>query len=198
LNKSANFSDTSLVMVAVVPSTRDLDIARLLGWYRIPLKSAPKIIAVDYLAFYQTSAFPKSQRAQIQWIAPILGHELTTRAELMQDQADHPRAREEYFKIQLGPLIELKEPIPAKNWKRVTFFYTTGKHLKSAESLSDLPVHDEERPILWQALRERALKSEEYRANDLPEIPLDPSLLAFLSGISIADSKESSTNEKTN
>jgi hypothetical protein len=67
-----------------------------------------------------------------------------------------------------------------------------------AESLSDLPVHDEERPILWQALRERALKSEEYRANDLPEIPLDPSLLAFLSGISIADSKESSTNEKTN
>ncbi len=188
MNLSASISDTSLVMVAVIPSTRDLDIARLLGWYRIPLKSAPKIIAVDYLAFYQTAAFPKDQRAQIRWVAPILGHELTTRSELMQDQADHPRAKEEYFKIQLGPLQELKNPIPAQNWKRVTFFYTTGQRIKTAESLNDLPVHDEERPILWQALRERALKSEEYQANDLPEIPLDPALLALLSGFTRSDS----------
>lgn len=188
MNQSASISDTSLVMVAVIPSTRDLDIARLLGWYRIPLKSAPKIIAVDYLAFYQTSAFPKDQQAQIRWLAPILGHELTTRAELMHDQADHPRAREEYFKIQLGPLLELNRPLPAKNWKRVTFFYTTGQRIKAATSLNDLPVHDEERPILWQALRERALKSEEYRADELPEIPLDPALLALLSGFARTDS----------
>lgn len=188
MNQSAVISDTSLVMVAVIPSTRDLDIARLLGWYRIPLKSAPKIIAVDYLAFYQTSAFPKDQQGQIRWLAPILGHELTTRAELMQDQADHPRAREEYFKIQLGPLLELKNPLPAKNWKRVTFFYTTGQRIKAARSLNDLPVHDEERPILWQALRERALKSEEYQANELPEIPLDPALLALLSGFTRSNS----------
>ena len=67
MNQSTSISDTSLVMVAVIPSTRDLDIARLLGWYRIPLKSAPKIIAVDYLAFYQTSAFPKDEQGQIRW-----------------------------------------------------------------------------------------------------------------------------------
>ena len=184
MNQSAAISDTSLVLVAVIPSTRDLDIARLLGWYRIPLKSAPKIIAVDYLAFYQTSAFPRDQKALIRWMAPILGHELTTRAELMQEKADQPREREEYFKIQLGPLLELKKPLPAKSWKRVTFFYTTGQRIKNAESMNDLPVHDEERPILWQALRERALKSEEYQANELPEIPLDPALLALLSGFS--------------
>jgi hypothetical protein len=105
----------------------------------------------------------------------------------MQDQADHPRAREEYFKIQLGPLLELKTPLHAKNWKRVTFFYTTGQRIKAATSLSDLPVHDEERPILWQALRERALKSEEYQASELPEIPLDPALLALLSGFARTD-----------
>ncbi len=188
MNQSTSISDTSLVMVAVIPSTRDLDIARLLGWYRIPLKSAPKIIAVDYLAFYQTSAFPKDQQGQIRWLAPILGHELTTRAELMHDQVDHPRAKEEYFKIQLGPLIELQKPLPAKNWKRITFFYTTGQRIKAASSLNDLPVHDEERPILWQALRERALRSEEYQASELPEIPLDPVLLALLSGFSCSDS----------
>jgi hypothetical protein len=45
---------TSLILVAVLNNPRDLEIARLLGWYRIPLRSAPKVIAVDYLAFYQT------------------------------------------------------------------------------------------------------------------------------------------------
>ena len=60
--------------------------------------------------------------------------------------------------------------------------------MKTASSLDDLPVHDEERPILWQALRERALKSEEYQANELPEILLDPALLALLGGFTRTDS----------
>lgn len=183
MNLSVDLPDTSLVMVALIPSPRDLDIARLLGWYRIPLKTAPKIIAVDHLAFYQPSAFPKGDQMLIRWLAPIRGHELTTRSEILQNQPDHPRAREEYFKLQLGPLIELREPIPAKGWKRITFFYTTGERVKLAQSINDLPVHDEERPILWQALRERALKSEEYRADQLPEELIDPAILALLSGL---------------
>lgn len=183
MNLSVDLPDTSLVMVALIPSPRDLDIARLLGWYRIPLKTAPKIIAVDHLAFYQPSAFPKRDQMLIRWLAPIRGHELTTRSEIIQNQPDHPRAREEYFKLQLGPLIELSEPIPAKGWKRITFFYTTGERVKLAQSINDLPVHDEERPILWQALRERALKSEEYRADQLPEELIDPAILALLSGL---------------
>ena len=119
----------------------------------------------------------------IRWLAPIRGHELTTRSEIIKNQPDHPRAREEYFKMQLGPLIELSQPIPAKGWKRITFFYTTGERVKHAKSINDLPVHDEERPILWQALRERALKSEEYRADQLPEELIDPAILALLSGL---------------
>ncbi|NLE92862.1 MAG: hypothetical protein GX599_02575, partial [Chloroflexi bacterium] len=98
---------------------------------------------------------------------------------------DHPRANEEYFKLQLGSLIELPEPIPAGSWKRVTFFYTTIRHIKAAKTLSDLPVHDQERPVLWAALRERAARGESYLASPLPEIPLDPALLALLSGIAV-------------
>lgn len=83
--------DTSLVLVAIIPNKRDLDIARMLGWYRIPLKSAPKIISVDYIAFYQTAAFNERERWQIRWMAPIQGgHELTTRLDLFRDEADHP------------------------------------------------------------------------------------------------------------
>ena len=175
--------DTSLVLVAIIPDQRDLDIARLLGWYRIPLKNAPKVIAVDYLALYQTGSFGTAERWQIKWLAPIVGHELTTREQLFRDQPDHPRASEEYFKLQLGSLIELPKPIPAGSWKRVTFFYTTMRHVREANELGDLPVHDQERPVLWAALRERASRNETYNAAPLPEIPLDPALIALLSGI---------------
>ena len=180
--KSAAPPDTALVLVAIARDQRDLEIARVLGWYRIPLKSAPKVISVDYLALYQTSAFPQEQRWQIRWVAPILGHELTTRAELLRDQPDHPRAREEYFKLQLGPLQELARPILADNWKRVTFFYTTLGRVRQAAVLADLPVHDEERAVLWQSLRERALKANEYHASELPQMPIDPAILALFTG----------------
>ncbi|MFZ3071102.1 MAG: hypothetical protein WA110_08285 [Anaerolineaceae bacterium] len=183
MNTLNDIPETSLVLVAIVPNQRDLDIARLLGWYRIPLKSAPKVISVDYLALYQTGAFPEAERWQIHWIAPILGHELTTRMELLHDQADHPRAREEYFKLQLGSLRALPKPIQAGSWKRVTFFYTTMRRVNQAETLSDLPVHDDERPVLWQSLRERALRANEYQAGELPQLPVDPAILALFSGL---------------
>jgi hypothetical protein len=46
-----------LVLAAVVRQPRDLGIARVLGWYRIPVGTAPKTLRVDWLAFYQTAAF---------------------------------------------------------------------------------------------------------------------------------------------
>lgn len=172
--------DTALILVAILPNQRDLDIARLLGWYRIPLKSAPKVISVDFLALYQTAAFDEEERWQINYIAPIKGHELTTRRELLRDDQNHPRANEEYFKLQLGPLYKLPKPIPAGKWRRVTFFYTTGRHFATAETINDLAVHDEEREVLWRSLRERALSANEYHAEQLPELPSDPVILSLL------------------
>lgn len=171
---------TSLVLVAVINDQRDLEIARLLGWYRIPLRTAPKVIYVDYLAFYQTGAFGEN-RWQIQTIAPVLGHELTTRGELLRDQQDHPRAKEEYYKIMLGPLESLPKPVQADQWRRVTFLYTTGEYLLAANTLKDLVVRSEERNLLWQALRERAVRS--YGEPGLPEIDLTDDILAALLGI---------------
>ena len=150
--------DTDIILVAVLPNPKDLDIARLLGWYRIPLKSSPKVISVDYLAFYQTGAFGEDDRWKIKIIAPVRGHELTTRRELFKDEPDHPRSSEEYYKIQLGPLQSLDRPIIADRWRRITFFYTTGELLRNAVTIRDLIVSGEERLLLWKSLRERAEK----------------------------------------
>src|SRR5215207_3652905 len=106
---------TDLVLVVFLPTPRDMEIARLLGWYRIPLRTAPKVVTVDYLAFYQPSTFGEHS-GQIEFISQVKGHELTTRAELLNDETDHPRAKEEYFKIQLGGLERLREPIKTDKW----------------------------------------------------------------------------------
>ncbi|MEA3352035.1 MAG: hypothetical protein U9Q82_15620 [Chloroflexota bacterium] len=174
---------TDLILVAFIPNRRDLEIARVLGWYRIPLTTAPKVIAVDYLAFYQPAAFGKDHKWCIEYIASVRGHELVTRAELLCDEPDHPRASEQYFKIQLGPLMKLPDPIHTDKWKRITFFYTTGKYLSKADTTNDLVVYGEERKLLWRALRERAAQSHSYVAADIPEVDVDPSVLALLLGI---------------
>lgn len=171
---------TSLVLVAVINHSRDLEIARLLGWYRIPLRTAPKVIGVDYLAFYQTGAFG-DEKWRIDYIAPVRGHELTTRAELLKTEPDHPRAREEYYKVQIGPLERLAKPILAETWRRITFLYTTGEYLLQAETVNDLVVQSDERQLLWQALRERA--SQGYGDTYLPEVDLPEEVLALLLGI---------------
>src|SRR3990172_7192581 len=173
---------SDLVLVCLMPKPRDLEIARLLGWYRIPLRSAPKVVAVDFLAFYQTSMFAQG-KWRIEFIAPVRGHELTTRGELLQDERDHPYASLEYFKLQIGPLVRLPTPILANKWRRITFFYTTGEYLLQAHTIDDLIVTSEERPILWQALRERASQEEIYSGEMMPGEDIDATLLASLLGL---------------
>jgi len=175
-------SAEALILVAVLPAQRDLEIARLLGWYRIPLRYAPKVVAVDYLAFYQTGAFGSQDRWQIAWYAAVKGNELTSRRDLFREEPDHPRAVEEYYKIQIGPLQLLERPLPAKSWKRITFLYTTGALFQTAETINDLVVRSEERDLLWRSLRERALETGQYQAAELPEFDLDPAILAMLGG----------------
>lgn len=174
-------SSTSLVLVCLLPTPRDLEIARLLGWYRIPLRTAPKVVAVDYLAFYQPAAFG-DRGGQIEYVAQVKGHELTTRGELLKDEADHPRAREEYYKIQLGGLEKLQEPIKSEKWKRITFLYTTGEYLLQAKTLNGLVVDGDERQLLWRSLRERAENEQLYKT-DLPEVDIPPEVLIALLGI---------------
>jgi len=174
----------------VIPTLRDLEIARLLGWYRIPLRTAPKVVTVDYLAFYQPSTFGERGK-RIEFIAEVRGHELTTRAELLKDELDHPRAREEYYKIQIGPLEKLNEPISADKWKRLTFLYSTGEYLLNAKLLNELVIKSEEREILWRNLRERAKNKQIYKA-DLPETDLPPEILMVLLGINEAKNNKDS------
>ncbi len=179
--------ETALILVAVMPSPNDMEIARLLGWYRIPLRLAPKLIDVDYILFYQTGKFAPGHQSVIEVYAEVKGHELTTRSELIRDEPDHPRAKEEYFKVELGPLCSLPYPIRAEKWKRISFFYTLGNLVNQAEIINDLVVRTDDREILWNTIREKGLAL--YTGNEKTTQPIpEGELLKLLEQVFILNS----------
>ena len=128
------------VLVAIMNSRRDIVIAREDSWYRIPVQYAPESIGeAVVLAFYFTRAFGEEKWA-IHWYAEVRGYELVRRRDLFPDQADHKRADDRYYKMQIGPLIRRDPPIPSMRWRRITFIQSTWDRFTAAEEINDLYV----------------------------------------------------------
>ena len=148
------------VLVAYVPKPADFEIVQTAGWYRIPQKHAPKGLHAEYFAFYFGRHFG-SQKWAIHYYAPQVGNELTTRLALFPDQPNHPRANEMYYKVQLGPLQTLAQPIVSLRWRRITFLHTTWDRFQDASEINVLFVDGE--PYvdrLYATLKERGIQAE--------------------------------------
>ena len=132
------FHSSDRVLVAIMNNRRDFEIARDEGWYRIPAKRAPQSTTeAAVLAFYFTKAFG-DDKWSIRWYAPVRGHELVRRRDLFPDEPDHSRADEVYYKLQLGPLMQLERPISSLRWRRITFIETSWDRFTAAEEINEL------------------------------------------------------------
>jgi hypothetical protein len=138
---------------------RDLEIARHEGWYRIPLKRAPRRVGADYLAFYQTKAFGDEKWA-VNYYAPTRRYRLVTRAELLPAEAGHPRAAEPYYKVEIGPLQRLPRSIPSRRLRRITFIPTNLERLLGAEEINDLWDRGSREDRLWEAFKREGIEAE--------------------------------------
>jgi len=165
------------VLVVILNNEIDLERARDAGWYRIPQRRAPRRIGADYLAFYQTGAFRQQPEAQtISFLAPTHRYRLMTRRELLPEEADHPRAGDYYYRIDIGPLERLPRPVRATTFRRLTFIHTTLARLLAAEDVKDLFIDDDPFEQLWSALREHNLRPLKNRLAG--ERPVDITLRA--------------------
>ena len=151
--------EESPVLVAVMNSPRDFDIACQEGWYRIPVKHAPRRLGAEVLAFYQTKAFGEEGWA-INYCAPIHRIHLVQRRDLLPQEANHPRADDWYYKIETGPLQRLPHPIPSRRLRRITFIPTTLARLLSAQEINDLWLGSEEEERLWEAFKQDEMEVE--------------------------------------
>ncbi len=167
----------SPVLVVVLNDAADLGRVRQAGWYRIPLARAPRRIAADFLAFYQTAAFPPAERWSVRWFAPVRGYKIAPRRELIPDEPDHPRADQHYYKITLGGLTPLPRPVPSRRLRRITFIPTTLARLLQAEEINDLWIKSSAQERLWAALKQAGLDAEIERQyplrEDLPQYVAD-------------------------
>ena len=148
----------STVLVAVINNEQDLCRAAEEGWYRIPQRRAPRRIGADYLAFYLTAGCGRPQEAHsVPFFAPVRRYQLLARRELLPQESDHPRAGDYYYRIEIGPLLRLEHPVPARSYRRLTFIHTTLDRLLSAEDVLELFRQDDPFETLWGALRENRL-----------------------------------------
>ena len=185
-------ADESPVLVVVLNEPQELARARQLGWYRIPLDRAPGRVAADYLAFYQTAAFPPEERWAVRWLAPVRGYRLATRRELIPTEPDHPRADHRYYRIELGALLPLPQPIPSRRLRRITFIPTSLTRLYAAGEINDLWIKSAAQEGLWAALKQADLDAERQYPlrDDLPQYVADFALLCREGRIAVLVSDE--------
>lgn len=148
------------VLVTYVPNPADFAIIEREGWYRIPERSAPKGLFAEYFAFYFGRKFG-DRKWSIHYYAQQKGYELVTRLDLFPDQRDHPRAGDRYYRVQLGPLQRLAQPIVSLRWRRIAFAHTTWDRFQDAREINDLFIEGGTYvDRLYAALKEKGLQAE--------------------------------------
>ncbi|MBN1680644.1 MAG: hypothetical protein JW966_10155 [Anaerolineae bacterium] len=125
------------VLVGVINRKRDLDRAQYGHWYRVPQGKAQKGIHAEYVAFYLSRAFDELNGG-IHYYARRTGLELARRADLLPEEAAHPRADTLYHKLQLAELRRKDPPILNPTRRPVSFIYTTWDRFEQAQVLADL------------------------------------------------------------
>ena len=146
-----DISPDTRVLIAVVTRPCDLATARAEGWYRIPLLRAPRALAAEYLAFYQTAAFG-DERWSVRYLAAVQAVGLARRAELLPAEAQHPRAAERYYRFALGRLTALPTPLPSRRLRRICFIPTTYGQLLRAHDVAELWHPREDAAANWGEL----------------------------------------------
>lgn len=150
------------VLVALLPSPKDLAIARTEGWYRIPAHKAPVLIRegrATHIAFYQPKDFG-DERYLIRWYSPITSAVIRKRIEVLPNEPLNPNAQTDYYIIGCADMQQLAQPIPSVRPRRVVFFPTTLKKLFTATDINHLFNDSPLETLLWNELVKSGIPCE--------------------------------------
>lgn len=126
-------------IVGIVPRKNLWDIILNEKWYHIPVKSAPKnVLDAKFVGFYFPKIFGEEMRYKVIYYAPIKSIDIKKRIELFPEEVNHPRSNIDYYKINLGGLIKLNNPIISKRFRRIVHIPTTLSKLLNAKEINDL------------------------------------------------------------
>lgn len=132
------------VLIAIVKSKADWQIAQTQHWYRIPAAQVEKLqqrgqwLPPQWLGFYQTKKLTPAQPFVIQCIAQVIQIERMQRFQLLPMEAPNAKSEHWYYKLDLGEFWQLIPGIPSQRLRRVTFIPTTWLKLTMATEISGL------------------------------------------------------------
>ncbi|MEK7132493.1 MAG: DUF559 domain-containing protein [Patescibacteria group bacterium] len=125
-----------IVLVCVLKNKSDLRILLKDNWYRIPMAYLPRR-KFSHLAFYQPASFGRLGQ-RIQYYARVLSGTTVKRIDLLPKERNHPRARDDYLRIELAWIKKLACPIKNIIPRRVSFGFTSLKSLLQAGDILEL------------------------------------------------------------
>lgn len=146
-----------IVLVCVLKNKRDLNILLTENWYRIPVAHAPKRL-FNYLAFYQPALFGRPGKC-ICYYARVLNYQIDRRSDLLPDEPSHPSVHADYFRIRLGKIKKLSQPIRNIIPRRISFGFTTLNRLLKAENILQLYGIAPTEQIIENGLRRVGIKA---------------------------------------
>jgi hypothetical protein len=158
------------VLVGVINRKRDLQIVQEEKWYRIPQSKMPRGVNTEYVAFFLSRAF-KERNGSIPLFAEFRGVELAYRKDLLPKEANHPRANEVYYKVQVSDLMEKSPPVLNPTRRPIAFIYTTWDRFFHAQTVADLYSTDDyfvDR--IYHALRDNGITSERTWKAEYPGV----------------------------
>ena len=159
-------TEENTVLVAFMPSPKDMALAHTRGWYRLPAEHAPHVLTsgkLSHIAFYQPQSFGE-ERSLVRWYSPVTSLVLRRRIEVLPEEPHHPNAQRQYYIIGCANMQELPVPIRCHRPRRVVFIPTTYRKLVTATDINHL-FNDS--PL------ENLLSYELYRASIPTERQLD-------------------------
>ena len=160
------------VLVAVLKSQQDFEIARTQSWYRVPVENADRLLKErwppQWITFYQTRKFG-DQAYAVNYVGQVRHISTAKRSELFPDEPRDDRSERLYYKILFDELSLLETPIPSRKWRRIVFIPTTLRKLRAATEINDLfddsPLENE----LWSALKKVRISAERQEIVDVDD-----------------------------
>jgi very-short-patch-repair endonuclease len=154
-----NESEQSEALVAILKEPRDLEILINEGWYRIPVRNAPRRWPPRWLALYQPKVFAEQAYA-VRYYGRVRRIEELPRRVLLPEEPAHPNADLLYYRIELEQLEELPQPILSRRFRRIFFIPTTYRKLLLAQEINDLFDESPLEDCLWEEFRSRRIPAE--------------------------------------
>ena len=151
------------VLVGVVKKKADFQILREEGWYRIPVNQIAREPHPKIMAFFLSKREFGEEFGGIHYYAPFTGVERATRADLLPHEANHKRAGQVYYKVQVADLRAKLPPIQNSKGRRVSFIYTTWDRFEAAREINDLYLDDDNLvDRVFHALEDRLPKKRRW------------------------------------